>query len=424
MNIHDNGNDLADALNSKCSCMTLDRERLIQTLHAQAEVGSLWQDLAVTHPHLFAATPAFISTEMFNQMTHVVETIEKLAESEAFQHTALALAPQIAQRDFGPIGAMMGYDFHVTPDGPKLIEINTNAGGAFLNAALREAQRACCAEVEDHFLNQQSPSFETMACSTFESEFRLQRPTATFRTIAIVDDAPEQQYLYPEFILAKAAFIKAGYSVVICDPVELHFDGHSLTHQGMSIDLVYNRLVDFMLEEPSHAELQAAYSSGAVVVTPNPHIHALLANKRNLVNFSNPEMLKRMRASPEEIGILKAVPRTRIVTPENAKSLWVERKNLFFKPLSGHGGKAVYRGDKLTLSAWNIILQHDYIAQDVAKPSERIIKGFDDKGPHKMDVRLYTYAGEVLLKAARVYQGQTTNFRTPGGGFSPLFVVG
>lgn len=37
----------------------------------------------------------------------------------------------------------MGYDFHVTPEGPKLIEINTNAGGAFLNAALREAQRAC-----------------------------------------------------------------------------------------------------------------------------------------------------------------------------------------------------------------------------------------------------------------------------------------
>jgi hypothetical protein len=37
-----------------------------------------------------------------------------------------------------------------------------------------------------------------------------------------------------------------------------------------------------------------------------------------------------------------------------------------------------------------------------------------------MDVRLYTYQGEILLAAARLYQGQTTNFRTEGGGFSPV----
>ena len=41
----------------------------------------------------------------------------------------------------------------------------------------------------------------------------------------------------------------------------------------------------------------------------------------------------------------------------------------------------------------------------------------------KLDVRLYTYRGAALLCAARVYQGQTTNFRTPGGGFAPVFVA-
>ncbi len=48
-----------------------------------------------------------------------------------------------------------------------------------------------------------------------------------------------------------------------------------------------------------------------------------------------------------------------------------------------------------------------------------------DDAPHsrKMDVRLYTYAGKTLLVAARLYQGQTTNFRTPGGGFAPVLVV-
>ncbi|ESY74056.1 hypothetical protein NKJ90_28960 [Mesorhizobium sp. M0051] len=43
--------------------------------------------------------------------------------------------------------------------------------------------------------------------------------------------------------------------------------------------------------------------------------------------------------------------------------------------------------------------------------------------PRKMDVRLYAYDGQVLVAAARLYQGQTTNFRTPGGGFAPVLVV-
>jgi len=41
----------------------------------------------------------------------------------------------------------------------------------------------------------------------------------------------------------------------------------------------------------------------------------------------------------------------------------------------------------------------------------------------KTDIRLYTYDGQILLTAARLYQGQTTNFRTPGGGFAPVFVI-
>ena len=40
----------------------------------------------------------------------------------------------------------------------------------------------------------------------------------------------------------------------------------------------------------------------------------------------------------------------------------------------------------------------------------------------KYDLRVYAYAGAIQLLAARLYQGQTTNFRTPGGGFAPVIV--
>jgi hypothetical protein len=40
-----------------------------------------------------------------------------------------------------------------------------------------------------------------------------------------------------------------------------------------------------------------------------------------------------------------------------------------------------------------------------------------------VDLRCYAYLGQALLFAARLYQGQTTNFRTPGGGFAPVLTL-
>jgi hypothetical protein len=317
----------------------------------------------------------------------------------------------------------MGYDFHVTPEGPKLIEINTNAGGAFLNAALLNAQRACCKEVNDRFLLPIGEGFETVIAAMFRNEWRLQGKTASLLTIGIVDDAPEQQYLYPEFVLAKAMLERQGFAVHICDPAELTFSDGALRAGDHTIDLAYNRLVDFTFDKPEHQVLRRAYEERAVVVTPGPHHHALLANKGNLIMLSNPDALRQMGADEGDISALITVPQTQAVTPENAPLLWGERKRLFFKPLGGHGGKAVYRGDKVTKSTWEEIAKGGYIAQQLVTPGERIIKMGDANESRKMDVRLYTYDGKLLIAAARIYQGQTTNFRTPGGGFAPVFIV-
>lgn len=96
---------------------------------------------------------------------------------------------------------------------------------------------------------------------------------------------------------------------------------------------------------------------------------------------------------------------------------------MFFKPLSGHGSKAVYRGDKLTKGVWADIVKGAYVAQAFVAPGERIIELDGHSVPRKVDIRLYTYEAQPLLVAARVYQGQATNLRTPGGGFAPVLVV-
>ncbi|WP_348946340.1 hypothetical protein ABHF33_07330 [Chitinibacter sp. FCG-7] len=103
---------------------------------------------------------------------------------------------------------------------------------------------------------------------------------------------------------------------------------------------------------------------------------------------------------------------------------WSQRRQLFFKPANGYGSKATYRGDKLTKRVWDDILNADYVAQTLAPPSERVVAvdGIQTCDL-KLDVRAYVYRGEVQLFAARLYQGQTTNFRTQGGGFAPVYIT-
>lgn len=130
-----------------------------------------------------------------------------------------------------------------------------------------------------------------------------------------------------------------------------------------------------------------------------------------------------MGLPPEMIADLASVPRAVLVSQANAESLWQARKKLFFKPAGGHGSKAVYRGDKLTKTVWADIVKGGFVAQDFAPPSERMIRLDGSPQVRKTDVRLYVYDGQILISAARLYQGQVTNFRTPGGGFAPVFPI-
>jgi hypothetical protein len=111
------------------------------------------------------------------------------------------------------------------------------------------------------------------------------------------------------------------------------------------------------------------------------------------------------------------------VDAAHAEALWAARRRYFFKPAAGYGSKAAYRGDKLTKRVWSEILGADYVAQETVPPSERALHVNGDTQDLKLDIRAYVYDGAIQALAARLYQGQTTNFRTPGGGFAPVVVV-
>jgi hypothetical protein len=367
----------------------------------------------------------FVSEAHLRSMAETISAIEQVISVPAYRSHVLGHAPPIARHSPKSAGVFLGYDFHLGADGPKLIEINTNAGGGLLNAKLLRAQRACCAPVA--MMMPDNISVEEAFVAMFREEWRLAHgdsPARPLSCIAIIDESPADQYLAPEFELFRQLFESNGIVALVADPGELSFEEGKLLCRGQVVDLVYNRLTDFALEASQHTALRAAYLADAVVLTPHPQAHALYADKRNLVVLTNQAWLAEIGVDAVRRRLLLAgIPRTEEVTPDNASAFWASRKQWFFKPAAGFGSKAAYRGDKLTKRVFEEISRGAYVAQALVPPSERrlLIDGVEQD--LKLDLRNYVYQGGVQLVSARLYQGQTTNFRTPGGGFAAVFSV-
>ena len=418
-------NQSAQALNAACACTSLDDAALGQALEHDLGDPAIRAMIEARCPTLFAAPPVYVSRENIERMAHLIAAVESVVANPAYRAAVLGEADIVAQHAPGALGVFFGYDFHVHPHGVGLIEINTNAGGAMLNLALASAQRSGCAEMTDMLPSLASvQALQAALVGMFLQEWQLAGHSGQPLTIAIVDEAPEQQYLYPEFLLFQRLFERHGLQAWVLDPAALRHENGKLMHGDTVIDLVYNRLTDFMLATPAAAALRQAYLTDSAVITPHPQAYALYADKRNLVLLSDRARLAALGVAPATIDTLIAgIPATRLVHPEDADALWQARRGLFFKPTSGYGGRAAYRGDKLTRRVFEEICQGDYVAQAIVAPGERTIAQPDGRPVLKYDLRNYTYAGQVQLLAARLYQGQTTNFRTTGGGFAPVFCV-
>jgi len=417
---------LAHALNAVCQCVQLDRQRLRAELERVLGDG---QALLDSRPGLCSDSAIFIDAADIAAMDRSARLIQRALSSPAFARQVEQQAPAGARHGRPNPGVLLGFDFHLGGPQPQLIEINTNPGGLLVNLYLARAMSACCDAVAaplalcmDRGIT--AGELPAQLVQGFRQTWLEARGSVPLTSIAIVDDQPSEQYLYPEFLLFEQLFRDAGLEAMVVDPAALAFEDGKLVAQGRSIDLVYNRLTDFYLAEEAHAVLGRAYETAAAVITPSPADHAHWADKRLLAWLRDEALLRAAGLTDDEAAqLLQAIPATEIVTPEAAASLWQRRKTLFFKPIDGYGGKAAYRGDKLTRAKFEHILAHRYVAQAVAPPSTRQVVVDGQATDLKADVRNYVFGGATWMRAARLYSGQTTNFRTPGGGFAPVLAL-
>lgn len=301
------------------------------------------------------------------------EVVAAIGRATAEIHAALA------KRDGGRNHpGVLGFDFHLSPAGPKLIEVNTNPGGLLLVLAQQRAWGFLHPHLDPAGL--EADRAEEAALDGFA-------PGAG--KLALVDDDPHGQFLYPEFLLYRNGFRRRG---LVADIV----DGR---HWSGGFDAVYNRLTDFALEHPDHAALAADWRAGRLALIPDPASHQAFADKRRLADLWR-----------DHQGAPWAVP----VFDGAWSESWHARHHLFFKPVWGYGGRGGYRGDKISRATWDRLDPAATLAQRLVPPP-LLDNGF------KLDVRAFAVDGRVLTLGGRLYRGQLTNFRTLGGGLAAIF---
>lgn len=422
---------ITERLNKECFCISLNNDELNSKFDTLVNQTGFSQTLRQSHPHLFSNVATFICEHHIEKMQQLINAVEKVTQNQQYQMALLAQSDAIAQINPAQKGVFYSYDFHLDESGPHLIEINTNAGGGLLNAYLTEAQHACCPEVKEFFStgsdarNISAKNIAANIIQMFEQEWRLARGSEPLTSILILDDEPEKQGLYPEFLLFQSLFLQNGYQAYIASAKELSIKNNEVYFGDCKIDLIYNRLTGFYLAEPVHALIKDAYTHNLAVITPHPRAYSLHADKRALAILTDATQLALWGIEQKDIALFsECIPKTYLMSDFSEAELWEKRKQFFFKPFHGFGSKATYRGDKLTKSTFqSIFQQQDYIVQTFAQPSGRTVKVDDKDSDLKFDLRVYVYDAKIQLMAARLYQGQTTNMRTPGGGFSGVLVV-
>ena len=304
------------------------------------------------------------------------------------------------------------YDFHIDQNGnPQLIEINTNAAFCALGMELYRFFDLKLG-VKNSF-----EFSERALVDMFREEIKMSGAQAN--VIYIIDEKPSEQKMFLEFELFQSIFKRNGIECFIVDAT----DEQSIS-QIPKNSFVYNRHTDFYLSDLKSKRLKDRFNSGELHLSPHPWEYFLIADKQRFLDWNQ------QTAVPHPSSLLK----TYDVDSAPEDTLWSIRKNLFFKPKSSFGSKGVFKGASISRTAFDRFAGQGFMAQ-VAVPAPEVDLNVEimveNSGSAqvenkiqkmKYDLRCYTYQDQLQMIIARVYQGQTTNLRTEGGGFAIVLV--
>ncbi len=349
--------------------------------------------------HMKKSVSPFQVTIPQNAIHKITETIHKIFH---WSHSYIKLSNNISQIPIKNYAVLMAYDFHLDSNNqPQLIEINTNASGFLVIDLINKVH------------GRQTQALNLLRDSFFK-EWRLfsNQKTKTPHVV-IIDHQIEKQNMKFEFLMYQDLIKSWGWNCEIIEALDIKSDtsGNLFTPAHKPINFIYNRLTDFYFEK--YPILQQAYKKQTACFSPNPREYGLLGDKKNLCTLSSYLSQYKNKLDPFALqSIENTILKTSIIDDHS----WENRKNLFFKPLTGYGGKSAYRGSSITKKKFKEFNQG--IAQEYIPPSTWIDPITHTKW--KIDIRVYVYKNTIQLIGGRAYQGQLTNFKNILGGFCSI----
>ncbi len=345
--------------------------------------------------------PVPIAAKDFNTMLNFARIIEMLQYHPAYLNALKLDLPQTIDVQPNQPSMLMGYDFHLTPDGPKLIEINNNAGGLW--------------EKDDGWIPQSEHS--ELPGSLEHRLLNMFDPS--WQTIAIVDEDIQSQYMYPEMLAYARLLESDGRKVFLLSPEDLLLKSDGLYIGSDKVDMIYNRHTDFYLQSAPMQHIRQAFIHQQVALNPYPRSYALVGDKNRMVDWWRKDFLSFLDADTIDC-IHSVVPETHVLAEVDLAQVWATRKAWVFKPAAKHGGKGVLLGKSMSRKRFESLDGASTVMQKLV-PASQILIG---EKSFKFDARLYMYGSRLIGMAGRAWHGQITNFREKGSGWTPIAIEG
>ncbi len=359
-----------------------------------------------------------------------------------FLGTPAAEARWVALDPGPPDVVLSRLDAFVTPEGPRFIEINSDAPAGF-GYSDRMARLFEELPVFREFARTAPVSYLPSDEGLVRAVAGQWRPSggAGAPRVAIVDWAEVKTR--PDQEILRAAFAARGFDCLLADPREIAIASGRLRAGGAPVDLVYRRAV--LSELVEHEEEVGAFLE-AYRRRLCPFVNSFrcrLSEDKAFFAILTDETFAHLMNDAERALVARALPWTRRVaerrTLKNGQEVDLvpfivrERETLVLKPAHAYGGRSVFLGSETEPADWEravrTALEAPWVVQERVTIPEEPFPVLDEESgelafvPLKVNANPFYVAGESVGAVTRASRSSVINV-SAGGGSVPTFVVG
>jgi hypothetical protein len=330
-------------------------------------------------------------------------------------------------------------DAFLAPDGPRFIEINSDAPAGFgYGDRMAEVFREL--PVFRRFAAGRRLEYVPSAPRLVDAVLGLWRARggSAVPSVAIVDWADVRTRSDQEIL--REAFHTRGVRCVLADPRALELRQGRLLGPDGRIDVVYRRgvLSELLEREDEVRPFLEAYRDGAALYVNS--LRCRLSEDKVFFALLTDEAFADLMSADERSLVARVVPWTRRLEERRTRKDGREidlipyvierREELVLKPAHAYGGRSVLVGDETPAEAWagavRAGLGSPWVVQQRVTIPEEVFPVLEDGRlelqPLKVNVNPFYVAGAEVGAVTRASRQSVINV-SAGGGSVPVFVV-